>query len=169
MLHADALPRVEYHASARLNHVFDAIDAEVYGCRCHLLVFVCVVQFDDQIAASTVDDIFHLGPVEVHRRLLFLLHDHDFLCVGFLVHAIFSVAQGEEEESSMQEVARPKVGDVPAQHTFGDVIHLSLMGFPVVHTPCCPLGQHELARCEELLGVAHDLIDFTAFHDVIGC
>ena len=149
LLHADALAGTEDNPSARFDDVLYAVDAEMDRRVGKLLVLVGIVEFDDEIAAATVDDVLHLRPVEVHRRLLTFLDNHDFLGVRFLVNAVPAVADGEEEEAAAQEVAGAEVGDVPAEHAFRNVPSLVLICLPVGKPPFCPFRQEELTGGKE--------------------
>ena len=109
LFHADALPGMQDDLPARLHHVLYAVDAVMNWRVGKLLVLVRIIEFDYQVATSTIDDIFHFGPMEVHRSLLILLHNHNLLGIGFLIDTILAVADGEEEEADWK-ANKDKVG-----------------------------------------------------------
>ena len=65
LFHADALSRMQDNLSARLHDVFYAVYAAVNRSLGELLVLVGIVKLNDQIASASVDDVLHLGPVEI--------------------------------------------------------------------------------------------------------
>ena len=144
LLHADALAGMQDDTSAWLHCMLDTIDAIVDRCLGKLFVLVGIIELYDQITTTTIDDIFHLGPVEMHGCFLILLDYHNLLGIGFLIYAILAVADGKEEETAMQEIARTEVGDVPPQHTFHNIIYFLTVSLPVCKAPSCPFGQHKL-------------------------
>ncbi len=164
LFHADALTGTKDYTATRIHDVLYAIYAIVHGGLGKLLVLVGIVKFDDEVASTTIDDVFHLGPMEMHGSLLVLPYYHYLLGVWFLIDAVLPVADGEEEEAAAQEIARTEIGDVPAQHSLGDVADTIFVGLPVGQAPGCPLGQHELTGCQKLLGIADDLVNFASFH-----
>ena len=99
LLHADALSRMQDNLSARLHDVFYAVYATVNRSLGELLVLVGIVKLDDEVAATAIDDVLHLRPMEVHRRLLKLVHYHNLLSLRSLIDTILAVSDGEEEEA----------------------------------------------------------------------
>ena len=97
LLHADALPRTQDYLSAWLHNMLYAIYAVMYRSVGELLVLIGIIKFDDQIATATIDDILHLGPMEVHRRFLILFHYHNLFGVWFLIYTILAIPDGEQE------------------------------------------------------------------------
>ena len=164
LLHANALTWMKHDTSTWLHDMLYAVNAEMNRSLGKLLILVGIVKLDDEVAATAIDDILHLGPVEVHGRFLVLLDDHDLLGIRFLIDAVLAISDGEQEETTVQEIARAEVGDVPTQHTLGDVTYTIFIGLPVGQTPVSPFGQYELTGCQKCLCIADDLIDFASFH-----
>ena len=84
------------------------------------------VEFEREAPAAAHDDILGLGPMEMQGRLLALVHDHDLLGIALArsfprADPGFAVAQGEQEQSPLCEVAGTEIGQVPAEAIVHDL------------------------------------------------
>ena len=76
---------------------------------------VGVLHFDDEVATSAYDDVFHLDAVKVHWCFLPFADDQEFFCAGPLVWAPpNAVPQAEQNEAAFLEPPCAEVRDVPS-------------------------------------------------------
>ena len=105
LLHADALTWFENDLSTWLHCMLYAIYAIMDWRIGKLLVLISIIKLDDEVSATTIDDVLHLAPMEMHRCFLQLLHYHNLLGIRFLVDTILAIPDGEEEEATTLEIA----------------------------------------------------------------
>ena len=77
LLHADTLSWMQDDSATRLHGMLYAIYAVMYLGIGKLLVLIGIIELNHQVSAASIDDVLHLGPMEVHRRLLVLLDNHN--------------------------------------------------------------------------------------------
>jgi len=132
---------------------------------------ISVVQVEDSGAAAAHDDILHLVPVEMHRGDLSGHAHHDLLGVylGVLRVLHVAVAQGDERQPLVFEVAFAVVGDVPAEHVVADLVPLMVFVGPFLR------GKGQVGRDAEPVLIKQGLelldggVDFGALHGVLPC
>ena len=134
-----------------------------------LLIRGGVIHPDEHVAAAPVDDILHLGPVEVHGGVLFLLDVQQLLCIGLgvLVHLQVAVADGDERETHLIKVAHAVVGDVPTQHIVPNLIVVVALFLPLLRSKVTEGWQGEAVLLHHLLHLFQSGVNLTAFHGMV--
>ena len=105
LLHADALTWFENDLSTWLHRMLYAIYAIMDWRIGKALVLVGIIEFDNEVSATSIDDVLHLAPMEMHRGFLQFIHNHNLLGIRFLVNTIFAVSDSEKEEATTLEIA----------------------------------------------------------------
>ena len=131
------------------------------------LIGMGLVHLDQHIAAATVDDILGLEPVEMVGRILALLQGQQLLGVdlGVLVgHGAVAVADGDEGEAELVEVAHAVVGDVPAQHAVTHFVVLVTDGLPLLGGKVAEGGQVAAVLFTHGFQFAQGAVNFGTLH-----
>ena len=105
LFHTDALTWFEDDFPTRFHRMFNAVYAIMDRRIGKALVLVGIIELDDEVSATSVDDVLHLAPMEMHRCFLQLLDYHNLLGIRFLVDTILAIPDGEEEEATTLEIA----------------------------------------------------------------
>jgi len=105
LLHADALTWFENDFATRFHRMLNAVYAIMNRRIGKALILVGIIKLDNEVASTTIDDVFHLAPMEMHRCFLQFLDYHNLLGIRFLVNTILAVSNREEEEAASFEVA----------------------------------------------------------------
>ena len=105
LFHTDALTWFEDDFPTRFHRVLDAVYAIVDRRIGKALILVGIIKLDNEVTSTTIDDVFHLAPMEMHRCFLQFLDYHYLLGIRFLVNTILAVSNREEEEAATFEVA----------------------------------------------------------------
>ncbi len=103
----------------------------------HFAVLAGVVALDNQRAAAAIDDVLHLLPVEVIGRHLIFFRNQQLFGIGLFILGVVevAVAQGDHQQAALVEIAAAKVGDVPTEHVFLDLVVFAVLVLPFVHGP----------------------------------
>jgi hypothetical protein len=105
LFHTDALTWFEDDFPTRFHRMFNAVYAIMDRRIGKALVLVCIIELDDEVSATSVDDVLHLAPMEMHRCFLQFFDYHNLLGIRFLVDTILAIPDGEEEEATTLEIA----------------------------------------------------------------
>ena len=105
LLHADALAWFEDDLTTRFHRMLNAVYAIMNRRIGKALILVGIIKLDNEVTSTTIDDVFHLAPMEMHRCFLQFLDYHNLLGIRFLVNTILAVSNREEEEAASFEVA----------------------------------------------------------------
>ena len=100
-----------------------------------LFIFQRIVHTDQHVAATAVDDILCLKPVEMIRRILTFLQVQKLLCIYlgiFVRHGTIAVTNGDQGKSHLVKISHAVVGDIPTQHTITDFIVLVTDTLPLL-------------------------------------
>ena len=82
-----------------------------------VLILCGIVYTDQHISAAAVDDILHLGPVEVHWGILSFFDVQKFFRIGFCIfvlHFQVSIPDRDQGEPDFIKIPETVVCDVPA-------------------------------------------------------
>ena len=122
-------------------------------------------------ATTAHDDVFHLVPVEMHRRDLTGHAHHDLLGVylGILRVLHIAVAQGDEGQALVLEVTLSVIGDVPAEHVVANLIPFMVLLGPLFRSEGQVGRDAELVLVQEFFELLDGGIDLRALHDVLPC
>src|ERR1035437_4817951 len=111
------------HAPGR-SSLHDAVNANTDIIVGQLVAGRGVPDLNRQIAAPSVDNVFHFLGMEMRWRHLTLKHDQDLLCVvlAVLLRQLVQipVADGEKEQAGPIKLATAEVSDVPAEQAVDD-------------------------------------------------
>src|SRR5690242_6560509 len=108
-----------------LDTVTDTIERDLHGGIRQAAAWSLVIHFDQQVAATTADNIFRLAHVMVHGRVLLLTDDKDLLRIrlrGEGLELVMAIAYGEDDKADLLEIAGAEVRDVPAEFALADLI-----------------------------------------------
>lgn len=155
-LDRDALAGREPYLGARLYLIGPAVGMDRnIAFLIDLFVREGVIDADQEIAAALVDDVFHLEPVKMIRRILPFLNEKELLGIGlriFILGIEIAVAERDKRETDLAEITQAVVRNIPSEHVVPDLV--ILMAF------CLPLFGSEIAKRRQAdLKIIHD-----AFH-----
>ncbi len=119
-----------------------------------------VIELDDQISASTVDDVLHLDPVEMKWSDLVGINDQNLfgveLPLPFLQVLGIAVSQRKDGEAGASKVSMSKVGDIPTQSPINNLGGLSQICLPFFDLPIGKGRKKELTGSQEAVAITDD-------------
>ena len=114
----NALTGSQAHLGAGRNDHLSAVHMDMNVIYLIKVLILCGIVYTDQnISAAAVDDVLHLGPVEVHRRILSFFDIQEFFRVGFCIfvlHFQVSVPDRDQGEPDFIKITETVVCDIPA-------------------------------------------------------
>ena len=122
-------------------------------------------QFDNQLAATAIDDVFRFDHMTMHWRYLIDTRDHDFFGIEHSA-AVFeilagTVAKREQQQSQCIKIALTIIREIPAQSRLN--YGRAILAVEVFRYPMGKRRQMELILRHETLGVCQQAIDLRSF------
>ena len=137
-IQSHALTRMQgYLASCRHSILSSILADQNIGIKELAGLRICIVECKDDIISTTVDDILHFIPVEMHRRYLTGITHHNLLCIGFFIFGIMyiTVTDGNQSKSQCIEMSLSIIRYIPTKCVVTNLI--------VLMTFFCPLFRSE--------------------------
>ena len=109
-----------------------------------------IIYTDQNISAASVDDVFHLIPVEMIQCILSFFQIKEFLCIRFLIfifHFNISVTNSKQGKSIFIKISHAVVGNIPSKHVITDFIKLMAFCFPFFRSEICKFRKIILMIC----------------------
>ena len=157
----NALAGAEPENLARLKGALHAVDLDgERNVQLLLGLLVGLPHLLAESAASAVDDILGLEPMEMGGGLLAYADCHYLLAIGLAAFADIAVADGDEGQADLFEISAAEIGDVPAEAVLTDFIALMSLFGPVFRSPVRSFRKVEAELIEHGLCVFDDLVNF---------
>src|SRR3954447_15327273 len=157
--HGDAFAGAEANLASGLDNdpCSVAFDGDLVVCE--IARFIRVLRFDDQIAATTDDDVFHLDPVKVHRGFLPFADDQKLFGVRALVRAsLYAIPEAEKDQAALLESPRAEVSDIPTHLVCAAEGGYVRVRLPIRRRPMTPGRNREPVFGDKRLGFRDELI-----------
>ena len=168
LLDENGLTRGKTNLGAGGNGIGTAVgvDSDV-GFVVDRLIGIGIVDPDQNVAATTIDDVLGLVPVEMVGGILALFQVQELLSInlGVLVlHLLMAVANGDQGEAHLLEITHAIVGNVPAQAAIPDFVILMALGFPLFRSEMAEWRQIAVILLANSFQFLQSLVNFRTLH-----